>query len=94
MRDSLPREIKKNESGIVNLDSTYGVGTHWVCYKKLGMIVYYFDSFGNLPPPAELMEYFKPATEIYYNYDRKQKAHTSVCGHLCLEFLVSDVSLY
>lgn len=49
MRDSLPRTLpRKYESGIVNLDSTKGPGTHWVAYKKRGNNVKYFDSFGNL----------------------------------------------
>lgn len=35
MRDTLPSSPKENESAIVNLDSSFGNGTHWVCYKKV-----------------------------------------------------------
>ena len=91
MRDALPDRPKTNESAIINLDSTLGSGTHWVCYKKVGKNVYYFDSFGNLKPPRELMRYFS-GCDIYYNYRREQSFNSVVCGHLCLEFL-SNVKL-
>jgi hypothetical protein len=92
MKDLLPKKIWKNETGIVNLDNSDGPGTHWVCYKKLNETVYYFDSFGNLPPPNELQRYFHSAKKVFYNYDREQPDNTSICGHLCLEFLAKSVS--
>ncbi|ORP56308.1 hypothetical protein [Vibrio cholerae] len=92
MRNDLPKKIWKNETAIVNLDDVNGIGTHWVCYKKIMDSVFYFDSFGNLPPPIELKTYFGKSPRIYFNYDRKQKEDTSVCGHLCLEFLATSVS--
>lgn len=92
MKDGLPRSVKHNETGVVNLDNTVGPGTHWVCYKKLGNTVYYYDSFGNLPPPKELKRYFSKTSRVYYNYNRHQPDDTSICGHLCLEFLATSVS--
>ena len=50
MRDILPRRPLANECGIINIDSHFGNGTHWVAYKKLRKK--YFDSFGNLTPPV------------------------------------------
>lgn len=92
MKDALPKRIMENETAIVNLDNSDGVGTHWICYKKLGDTVYYFDSFGNLPPPKELKRYFQTASRVLYNYERFQRTNTVICGHLCLEFLASSVS--
>lgn len=92
MKDSLPNIIWKNETGIVNLDNTVGTGTHWICYKKLGKTVYYFDSFGNMQPPKELQHYFRTADDVFYNYNREQPDDTSICGHLCLNFLAKSVS--
>lgn len=92
MKDKLPSSIRKNEAAIVNLDNSTGSGTHWVCYKKLGESVYYYDSFGNLPPPKELQKYFKHAKNVFYNYDRQQPDDTSICGHLCLDFLRKSTS--
>ena len=58
MRDGLPEKSNNHEVGIVNLDSSTGTGTHWVCYKKIKDNNYYFDSFG-LDPPKEIISYLK-----------------------------------
>lgn len=92
MRDSLPaRGPRLNEAAIVNLDSIWGGGTHWVAYRKDNSKVTYYDSFGDLQPPAELVQYLQmgpeAANNIYYTYDRQQKFGTVLCGHLCLKFL-------
>lgn len=87
MRDSLPSKPKKYESAIINLDSKYGTGTHWVAYKKSEDCVVYFDSFGDLRPPTELIDYFGSSVKISYNYKRKQAFNSVICGHLCLKFL-------
>lgn len=92
MKDALPNKIWKNETGIVNLDDSKGIGTHWVCYKKFNKTIYYYDSYGNLPPPKELEHYFQKAENIFYNYKREQPENTSICGHLCLDFLAKSVS--
>lgn len=91
MKDNLPKKIWKNENAIINLDDSNGNGTHWVCYKKIGDSVFYFDSFGNIPPPLELRRYFRSTNRILYNYERFQRENTVICGHLCLEFLTSSV---
>ena len=92
MRDTLPvRGPQKYESTIINLDSIRGMGTHWVAYKKNNSDVTYYDSFGDLPPPKELVRYLQTgrqaAKNIYYTYDREQRFGTVLCGHLCLKFL-------
>lgn len=92
MKDALPNKIRRNETGIVNLDNTAGSGTHWICYKKLGNTIYYFDSFGNLQPPKELQNYFRTSENVFFNYTREQPEETSICGHLCLNFLATSVS--
>lgn len=93
MRDALPKPPPwKNECAIVNLDNAVGPGSHWVSYRKRGNKVQYFDSFGNLRPPVELVQYFGPnVSDIQYNYMTKQPADTVICGHLCLDFLTSNV---
>lgn len=92
MRDTLPAHGSlKRECGIVNLDENAGSGTHWVAYKKTGHKVVYFDSFGDLPPPSELMSYFNVGS-VNYNYKRYQDFDTIVCGHLCLKFLCGQLS--
>ena len=45
--------------GIINLDSTNGSGTHWVCYVDS-----YFDPFG-LPPPENSLFIKRYSTSQY-----------------------------
>ena len=75
MRDNLPKTAHKNECGVINLDISSEPGTHWVAYKKTGKRVIYFDSFGNLNPPAEIVRYFKNCN-ILFNYDQYQTYNT------------------
>lgn len=88
MRDSLPNEKPwQKECMIVNHDSIKNIGTHWTCFVKEKENAYYFDSFGKLAPPIELVTYLGSKTQIFYNYERFQKFCTVICGHLCLRFL-------
>jgi hypothetical protein len=87
MRTTLPTErVHRNESGIVNLDNAEGPGTHWVAYAKRKNRVIYFDSFGNLRPPRELVQYLN-VTQIEYNRIAYQRYDQNNCGQLCLQFL-------
>ena len=87
MRDSLPKNGPHvRECAVVNLDDYQGSGTHWTAYKKQKDKTLYFDSFGNLRPPQELMHYLRN-TSIQYNYSKYQNFNTIICGHLCLKFL-------
>ena len=64
MRNALPSQPRPNESAIVNLDDKNGPGTHWVAYKKRGRFVNYFDSYGNLQPPRELISYLCTGSNV------------------------------
>jgi hypothetical protein len=86
MRDKLPLRPKKEERGIINLDGSEENGTHWVCYVKTNKDVSYFDSFGNLLPPKEFLQYMK-GCNILYNRHQYQTYGTIICGHLCLLYL-------
>ena len=78
----------RNESGIVNLDDATGPGTHWVAYAKRNNRVVYFDSFGNLRSPKELVRYFgNGAMMIEYNRTSYQTYDQSFCGQMYLRFL-------
>lgn len=87
MRDALPLYPKKNESAVVNLDDSTNYGTHWVCYAKRGNQVKYYDSFGDLRPPLEIIRYMGKNCQIYYNVHPEQKFNESSCGRYCLKFL-------
>ena len=78
MRNALPvGGPKYNESAIINLDDASGPGTHWVAYRKRGNNVVYFDSFGDLQPPFDLMLYLDVA-EVQYNHERYQDFNTNI----------------
>lgn len=85
MRDRLPKRPRKRECAIVNLDNSAGPGTHWVAYYKKNDYIEYFDSFGNLQPPLEIINYL--GFNIRYNHTAYQNYNSVNCGHLCLKFL-------
>ena len=86
MRDTLPKQIRRNECGVVNLDSIKNQGTHYVCYWKQDDTRVFFDSFG-LPPAQEIIKYLsKP---IQYNSTEIQERNSVICGHYCLYVLKS-----
>jgi len=74
MKDALPQKINKIECGIINSDENND--------KK-----YYFDSYGNAPPPQQLVKYLG-SENLFYNYERVQNYNDPpICGHLCLIIL-------
>ena len=86
-RDSLPNQIKKNECGIVNLDSKIGPGTHWVAYRNSKEKIEYFDPFG-LEMPFEVAQYLHTNDkQIYYSGDEIQDRDSVLCGYWCLYYL-------
>ena len=92
IRNELPKSGPlEYESAIVNLDDKDGPGTHWVVYRKINNQVIYFDSFGNLQPPLDLIEYLGAGSIVKYNHEKYQDYDTVVCGHLCLKFLSDEL---
>lgn len=88
MRDTLPSKPLVNESAIVNLEPVSKSGSHWVAYKKRKNQVHYFDSYGNLRPTQEIIQYLNKS-DIVYNYQPYQTFGSVICGHLCLLFLLN-----
>ena len=81
LRDTLPKNVKLNECGISNLDSSSGDGTHWVMWFQKGKDKFCFDSYG-VQPPSELIAYLQ--SHIFYKSERDQQNGEVFCGHLCL----------
>ena len=42
---SLKKELKNNQSTIINLQDHDKNGSHWVSYKKINNEIFYFDSY-------------------------------------------------
>lgn len=90
MRDRLPLSGPLHtECAVLNLDNSTGMGTHWVAYYKINSVAYYFDSYGNLAPPIELIQYLGSDINIFYNYMNYQQYGTVICGQLCILFLLN-----
>jgi hypothetical protein len=88
-RDALPKRIRKQECGIVNLDTIGGKGTHWVCYfnSPTEKYVEYFDSYG-LPPPEEVEKYLMSSRKpIIYNTTELQSRDSQLCGYYCIYYI-------
>lgn len=89
MREMIPNKkiAQEYECGILNLGNVDSNGTHWTCYVRDKGKTFYFDSFGNAPPPIELVNYVGP-TNLFYNDTSVQNYDDPpICGHLCLEVL-------
>lgn len=85
MSDELPQKPYQNECGVVNLDKSENIGTHWICYWKVNDIKYVFDSYGGVPPKP-LIQYLG-SNNLFYNDDRIQDFNSVICGHLCVKVL-------
>ena len=87
-KDVLPDRIKRNEVGIINLDSQIGPGTHWVAYRNNKNGSEYFDSFG-LIMPNKVMKYLMiSGKQIFYSGDEIQERNSVLCGYWCLYYLL------
>lgn len=93
MRDTLMKKggPKVRECWIINHGSSQTDGTHWTALAKNCNKAYYFDSFGKLPPPFEIINYLNngggEGVHLYYNTKKYQSYGSTICGHLCLRFL-------
>ena len=105
MRDELTGKLsgpRKNECGILNLETHLQTGTHWTCWFKRGKERYYFDSYGE-PPPQEMIKYLKSVDELENDKPVIKRSAVTVqhdgsseCGALCLYVLkqMSDGILF
>lgn len=49
-----------------------------------------FWRIGHLRPRDVLIRYFRSDVDIRYNYERKQPSIKVICGHICLEILLTS----
>jgi hypothetical protein len=79
------KTLRKGQSSIVNLDRSTGGGTHWVAVYFTGKELWYFDSFGLMPPESVARSTQKT---IIWNRSRYQADSSNRCGYYCLAFLL------
>ena len=87
MKDELPKKVKETECGIINLENSYQEGSHWTAYHKNKNKKYYFVSYGDAPPPKELVRYLGSRNLIYNNWGFQNYDDPPIWGHLCLKVL-------
>ena len=80
-RDNLPDKIHKWETGIINLDDSTGVRSHWICYRNVDkQYCEYFDPFG-LIMPNEIKHYPKKSSKkMVYSSDEIQERDSVCCA--------------
>lgn len=75
-RDNLPKQIKIDECGIINLYSQIGPGTHWVAYRNGNKYTEYFDSFG-LIMSSEIIKYLgtsgKQIVSVFWRRNTRER---------------------
>ena len=82
MKDELPQKINTIECGIINLENFGQEGSHWTAYYKNNNKKYYFDSYGEAPPPKQLVRYLG-SKNLIYNRRFQGYYDPPICGHLC-----------
>jgi len=87
MKDELAQKINMVKCGIINLKNSDQERSHWTSYYKNNNKKYYFDSYGNAPPPKELFKYLGSENVIYNTIRYQNYNDPPICGHLCLAVL-------
>lgn len=73
---------------VINMqDEDDGGGTHWVsCFLKNGDL-FYFDSYGIVPPQNVIKWMKEVSNNIYYNTSQIQSLTSTACGFYVLYFI-------
>ena len=94
--DLLPN--KPGKCGIINLDKSSGLGTHWVCWYNDLDFIEYFDPYGEYQLgsiklgetiPKEIVTFLrKSGKDIYYNDGFLQDITSKKCGCFCMFYIL------
>lgn len=86
--DQIPKLTKTQPYAIVNLDSSYEEGSHWIALAKSGKKVIFYDSFGR--PAKSILPLLKGegTTIVNTEDDAEQKIEETNCGQRSLSFLL------
>ena len=85
-RNEIPFHTKRG-CYVVNLDDSFGIGTHWVAMHISSKVIYYFDSY-DLNPPQELINLsVKMKKQYIFNNTQYQHLYSVLCGYYCIYFI-------
>jgi hypothetical protein len=86
MKDELKAPLAQG-CYIINLQNHDEGGSHWTAFIKDRNDIYYYDSFG-VVPPQNLYDIFKiDSHNIYYNTSDDQYFDSTSCGWWSISFL-------
>ena len=86
MKDEIPNDLKEGNY-IINLENSNQSGSHWTCFIKDKNNVYYYDSFGVVPPQNIYDISVKNSLNLYYIDKHDQNLDATSCGWWCIAFL-------
>jgi hypothetical protein len=86
MKDELKTSLREG-CYIINLENHDQPGSHWTAFIKDRDNVYYYDSFGIVPPQNEYDIFRNESDYIYYNTADHQNIDSNSCGWWCIAFL-------
>lgn len=90
--DKLPHTVPSSSfSIVVNTDPSNLPGTHWQAIIVNENILYFFDSFGNLPKVEAIKIFCSKFPIVYYNQKRHQNIQESTCGAYCV-YVINEMS--
>ncbi len=86
MKDEIPTDLKEGNY-IINLQNSYENGSHWTCFIKDKNNIYYYDSFGVVPPQNIYNISVKNSLNLYYIDKHDQNIDSTSCGYWVIAFL-------
>lgn len=87
MKDELHGPLKAGNY-IMNLQNHNQSGSHWTCFIKKKNTIYYFDSYGIVPPQNQIDLIHREGYNILYNKEQIQDLDSDLCGWWCIAFLL------
>jgi hypothetical protein len=82
----MPQLTKTQPYAIVNLDTSWEQGSHWIALAKSGKKVIFYDSFGR--PNTSILPLLKGGNIVNTEDDAEQKMEETNCGQRSLSFLL------
>jgi hypothetical protein len=86
MKDELEDNLKEGNY-IINLENSNQSGSHWTCFIKDKNNIYYYDSFGVVPPQNLYDISVKNSLNLYYIDKHDQNLDSTSCGYWVIAFL-------
>ena len=86
MKDEIPNDLKEGNY-IINLENSNQSGSHWTCFIKDKDDIFYYDSFGIVPPQNLYNIALKNSLNLYYIDKHDQNLEATSCGWWVVSFL-------